>query len=160
MLGPVLSQTAVQPTVRVPRRQLEDSERLWLSFDQVWDGRNDCKEKGDREKKLDSCWKPGMTLHELLSPNTYWSMIDPSPLSSSFRIHHRGLAICAFVMRPGENAHISVRGGRLGNSCHIFHFSFKTNMEHRPKRTHTYLLFVDMLLTGCWLDPISAQKSL
>lgn len=137
MLSPVLPQTAVQPTIRVPRCQLGDGGRDcdWALI------KNDCKEKGEWEKKIqkeeqDSCWKLSFcpkTCFCLWQSHHHWTEI-----SSPFRIHRRGLAICAFVTRPGENVHASVWGGRLGNSCHIFPFSFKTKMKHTPKCAHTH----------------------
>lgn len=122
-----------------------EKERMWLSFDQVWNRRNDCKEKGEGMKKR---LRGNRTVAESQGWPTRPKHLTPhrwTKISSPFRNHLRGSAICAFVTRPGENVHVCVWGGRLGNSCHIFPFSFKTKMQHTPKCARAHLLFVDML---------------
>lgn len=62
-------------------------------------------------------------------PDTTWvflSEIAPKRLSVydwsitagyKFKINLGALGICALATRPGENGHVSLRGGSLGNSC-------------------------------------------
>ncbi len=84
-----------------------------------------------------------MTFHDLsFCPKTCFRLWQThhhwTEISMPFRMHRRVLAICAFITRPGENVHASVWGGHLGNSCHVFPFSFKTKVNHTPKCAHTH----------------------